>query len=112
VQVKRGDSNYVRLFHLHLLAGRDLPQSDTTNSLLINASQARALGFRDPRAALGSIVGLDRGHSVIVGVVADFHQRSVHDAISPLVIVNGSQFARTIIVGLQPGHSDTWPATI
>lgn len=112
VQVKMGDSNYIRLFHLPLLAGTGLPQSDTSNAIIVNATEARALGFRDPHAALGRTLDFDNHHPVIVGVVADFHQHSVHDAISPMVIVNGGQFARTIIVGLPQGHSDTWPATI
>lgn len=112
VQVKTGDSNYIRLFRLHLLAGSGLPQSDTTNAIVINASEAKALGFRDAHAALGRTVGFNHGHPVIVGVVADFHQRGVHDAIKPMVIVNGSEMARTIIVALPPGNSVAWPATI
>jgi len=112
VRVKMGDANYVRLFELHLLAGTGLPQSDTTNAIIVNATLTKAMGYRDPHAALGRTLDFNDGHAVVVGVVDDFHQHSVHDAISPMVIVNGGQFARTIIVGLPQGHSDTWPATI
>jgi len=112
VQVKMGDSNYIRLFQLYLLAGNGLPQNDTTKAMVINASLAKALGFRDPHAAIGRTVGFDNGHPVIAGVVADFHQHSVHDAIKPIAIVNGNRMAKTIIVALHPGNSAAWPATI
>ena len=90
------DENYVPLYHLKIIAGRNISPSDTINELLINASCARGLGFRQPEEAVGKLVDLGFGNSAvdvkrpIVGVVADFHSQSLHDPIKPVTIVTGS----------------------
>lgn len=113
VQIKIGDSNYFRLFRLRLLAGTAPPQSDTTNAVVINKSYADELGFRNPRQALGKKL-IWAGNPVIVGVAADFHQRSIHEPIKPLVISNGNNGAKVINIALEPSHGNpnAWPATI
>ena len=114
VQIKTGDSNYFRLFHLRLVAGNAPPQSDTIKAVVINQSFAKILGFRDAQEALGKTLGWEGYNSTIVGVAADFHQRSIHQAIQPIVISNGNGFSKEINVALHPsnGNPDAWPATI
>jgi len=83
------DTNYLRLFHLNLLAGTNISQCDTTNQLIINETYARIIGFSDPRKAVGARINWDERMLPVVGVVADFHQASIHKAIKPLGILNG-----------------------
>jgi putative ABC transport system permease protein len=112
--IKQGDSNYVRLFDLHLLAGTGLPQNDTTsNAIVITRTLARNLGFQKPQTAIGKTINF-RGPATIVGVVADFHQHSIHERIEPTLIANGTKDAALISVALQPSNGDaaSWPATI
>lgn len=120
------DTNYLRLFHLHLLAGRNISECDTVNELVINATYARSLGFSDPRKALGIRINWNEQLLPVVGVVADFHQASMHKAIRSLAIVNGirdvEEFAialpkqnvegtawKGIIAGIQDAYKSVYP---
>ncbi|HXB95980.1 MAG TPA: FtsX-like permease family protein, partial [Puia sp.] len=80
------DTNYLRLYGMHLLAGRDLfPSEDTMREFLINETCLQQLGFRRPSDALGQIVdiGMNGGRGPVVGVVRDFHSESMHAPIKP-----------------------------
>ncbi|MDO6432718.1 ABC transporter permease [Flavitalea sp. BT771] len=111
VQVKLGDSNYFRIYKFRLLAGAPAPQSDTTNAVVINESYMHFLGFQHPEDAVGQQINWN-GKVRITGVVADFHQRSLHDAIIPLVIANGTRKATVFNIALQPQNPSAWPKTI
>ncbi|HTS42755.1 MAG TPA: ABC transporter permease, partial [Puia sp.] len=47
------DSNYVPLYELKIIAGRNLFSSDTIKEFLVNETCAKELGFRKPQDALG-----------------------------------------------------------
>jgi putative ABC transport system permease protein len=110
---KQGDSNYIRLFDLHLLAGKGLPQNDTTaTAVVINRTLAKNLGFQNPQNAIGKTLNFN-GQATIVGVTTDFHQTSIHERIQPMLISNGTKDAARISVALQPSNgAAAWPATI
>jgi putative ABC transport system permease protein len=113
VQTKCGDSNYLPLYHIPLLAGRNVQASDTMHEIVINKTYANLLGFNDPRLALGKRVGKD-GKFPIVGVMADFHQASMHASIKPLAFYSASNRYAVIHVALKPQTSGTsnWKTTI
>jgi putative ABC transport system permease protein len=96
------DTNYLRLFGMHLIVGRNLFQSDTIHEFLVNEMAARQLGFRRPADALGQIVtiGMDRGTGPIVGVIRDFHSKSMHEPITPFFISTDMWNAQDISVKL------------
>lgn len=112
------DENYVPLYDLKLIAGRNIFQSDTIRELVINETCARGLGFKKPEDAIGKLVdfGFSNGPVAvkrpIVGVVADFHSESLHDPIKPLTISNDQ--SRTIAVRLnsQSNHPKEFQSTI
>lgn len=110
VEIKKADSNYIPLYHLHLLAGTNITNSDTTNAVILNRTFAQRLGFQDPNAAIGKMLYWDK-NVPIIGVIEDFHQKSLHEIIKPLVISNGSNNSRSISIALQPNTAN-WPATI
>lgn len=113
VQIKIADSNYIKLFKLNLLAGRNLPASDTTNAIIINETYAHILGFKNPQQALGKYIDWEKKVE-IVGVVGDFNQKSLHELIQPLVIANGDKNSININVALQPQNAEgtVWKAGI
>lgn len=113
VQVKIGDTNYINLYKIKLLAGTNLPASDTMRSLLINETAARMLGFANPQQAVGKFVDC-YGKKPIAGVIHDFNQRSLHESIGPLLISSDMSAERTFNIALQPQTVDgtSWPATI
>jgi ABC-type antimicrobial peptide transport system permease subunit len=104
-----GDKNFVPLYQLKLVAGRNLYTSDTINEVLINEACAKALGFKTPADAIGKFVesGISDGPSKkiipVVGVVADFHAVTLRDQIKPVFIVSSQEICRFVNVKLSLG---------
>jgi ABC-type antimicrobial peptide transport system permease subunit len=114
VQQKFGDTNYIHLYKLKLLAGNNYKQSDTVNSFIINETYAHILGFREPQQAIGKNIEWSNKQIAIAGVVSDFHQKSLRETIRPLVIGSWENTERTISIALQPqlAGSNTWKTAI
>jgi len=112
VELKAGDSNYLSLFHIPLLAGRDLTPADTVKEVVINETYLRALGFRKPEEAVGKILSWDDKNVPIVGVMKDFHAHSFNNKINPMVFCHLMTDCRTIVIALQPGDRKTWSQAI
>ncbi len=66
--------------------------------VVINETAEKLLGFDDP-------VGQRLGNNVIVGVVKDFHFRSLHYPIEPLIMTNNPEAIMTMNVRIAPGHT-------
>jgi len=87
--VQVADSNFIALYGIHLLAGRNLitgANRDSIKEFVINESLSKAIGFATPREAVGQMVYLGDHAYPIVGVVADFHENSYRQPIRPLAI--------------------------
>jgi ABC-type antimicrobial peptide transport system permease subunit len=114
VQIKVGDTNYINLYKIKLLAGKNLPLSDTVHDLLINESYSKILGFKQPQEAIGKYIEWDNKQDVIKGVVADFNSGSLHEAIKPLVIASMTSNERTFNLALQPQNAEgtVWQTAI
>ena len=89
VEIKRGDENYIKLYHIKLLAGRNITPGDTSTGLVMNEKYARTLGFTNPHDAIGKVLDKINGNKSmrIVGVVGDFYTHSLQSPISPLAIM-------------------------
>jgi len=92
LQEKYGDENYIKVYNIKLLAGRNLRSTDTSKAFLINDNYARLLGFKTPQAAIGKQIDKFNGdkNMEIVGVVADFNQGSLHTPIVPIAILTST----------------------
>ncbi|AKD58627.1 hypothetical protein SD10_18495 [Spirosoma radiotolerans] len=86
VSAKIGDENFIPLYQLRLLAGRNYIKSDSLRELVINETYAKALGFKKPADALNQLLSFQDKKYPIVGVVADFHEQSFHEKIGPVFI--------------------------
>jgi len=104
--LKFGDENYIKVYHIKLLAGRNLQQSDIKKGFLINETYARTIGFKDPHDAVNKQIDDFNGDTPmkIVGVVADFHQESLHAPVVPLAIITSTDkyFNGTFHIALKP----------
>jgi ABC-type antimicrobial peptide transport system permease subunit len=106
VQEKFGDTNYVKLYDLKIVAGKNNRHSDTVTTFVINETYARVLGFQQPQQALGKeIVWDDTKKAIVGGVVADFHQKSLHEPIKPLAIGSWFGVENCVNIALQPRQS-------
>jgi putative ABC transport system permease protein len=94
-----GDENFIPLYQLKLLAGENFRHSDSIRELIINEACARQLGFQDPQEAIGKFLSIAGSHPV-VGVVADFHEKSLHEPIRPIVFLNFRDGERSIAIKL------------
>jgi putative ABC transport system permease protein len=86
VQAIKADENFIPLYGLRMLAGRNLEPSDTLREVVINETLSKALGFRRPEDAIGKMLFTWNKNVPIAGVVADFHKRSFHEPVKPLLI--------------------------
>ncbi|GAH92164.1 unnamed protein product, partial [marine sediment metagenome] len=124
------DENIVKTLGLQIIAGNDFSQVDvrgfdTSNdganlrySFMLNEAAVKALGWK-PEEAVGKTIVKNR-EGTVKAVVKDFHFRSLHEAINPLVIlldkrlvgtlfvkISGTQVSRTI-----SGLEQTWKQRI
>lgn len=114
VEMKFGDTGYLRQFGMKLLAGRNYAASDTAREFLINHTYAKALGFNRPEDAVGIYLTWDNKKMAVAGVLADFHQKSLHQQIKPLVLGSWDRINNVFTVTLPPKNADgsNWKAAI
>lgn len=92
------DDQYIPTLGIEMSAGRNFAKDLATDSLsaIINETAAVALGWKGN--AIGkTLVNGDKKQLTIVGVVKDFHFKSLHEAISPLVMVIANNFGNLIV---------------
>lgn len=82
------DADYLRTMEIPLLSGRNFSEdhpSDREQAVMINKTLASQLNIADP---VGEILSGTDGLNdpVIVGMVRDFHYKSLHQTIEPLVM--------------------------
>jgi putative ABC transport system permease protein len=86
IQTRTGDSAYIDLFGIRLLAGRNLRSTDTGRAMLINESFAREIGYTNVAGAVGQFVAQDNEKVEVIGVVKDFNLSSARSGILPTAI--------------------------
>jgi len=109
-----GDESFIPLYGLKIIAGSNFqsPVNDTAKETIINETCFRRLGFTRPQDALGQLVETEFSGAKpfrIVGVVADFHAKSLHETINPVFIIGSlsSSYQMSIklsTAGKQPSH--------
>jgi putative ABC transport system permease protein len=81
------DEDFVQTYEIALVKGRgfsrDFP-SDISSAFLVNESAVRKFGWAEPIGK--EIVWDSHKRGRVIGVVRDFHIRSLHDAIEPMLI--------------------------
>lgn len=98
------DSAYLQTFGIRLLAGHNVRTTATVPEYLVNETMARQLGATDPNEILGKPLEYgatqEQGTGVIVGVVADYNTRSLHEPIQPTVISYEPNLMQSIAIKL------------
>jgi ABC-type antimicrobial peptide transport system permease subunit len=82
------DKDYAETFRLELKAGRFLSSDEFSSdnaAVVINERAAEIIGFKDP---VGQRLIVDGVKLTIIGVVKDFHFKSLHISIEPLLILS------------------------
>ena len=85
-QIMPIDATYLDTYDLQLLAGRNLHQKSEKGVVLINEAVLRAMNIKDPTQAIGRKIRTLNEEVTIVGVVKDFHSKSLKEAIGPIIM--------------------------
>jgi putative ABC transport system permease protein len=109
-----GDYDYVKTLGLRIIAGRDFSRdmsTDVKEAFLINETAVKEFGFGTPEKALGQRLDwpewapLDTLNPVkkgkVIGVVRDFHYKSLHEKVTASVIQIYPQVAFKVAVKLK-----------
>ncbi|CAN5210906.1 ABC transporter permease [soil metagenome] len=87
LDVYRVSFDFIEQFNLKIVAGRPFSRSfpsDTAQALIINEAMTKVLGYSDPRMAVGKKFDQWGRKGTIVGVLKDFHFKSLQETIKPL----------------------------
>jgi putative ABC transport system permease protein len=111
-QIRWGDSDFLKVYQIKLVAGRNIRQSDSITEFVVNESYAHAIGFLHPEEALNKQLQWNGKNIPIVGVMKDFHDQSTHALISPVVF--GGWNGSTFHIKLKPNNAGgtLWKNTI
>ena len=98
---------FLKMLNLHLLQGRDFSREypTDTSAYIINETALKLIGYKDP-GPIGRPLSIFGDKCKIIGVVKDFHFKSLHDPIEPLLInLNEAISWGYILVKSQPGRT-------
>ena len=84
------DHRYLEFFDIPLLAGRGIRKGDTSRNIVINRKIADLMGFKDDYAGvIGEKLTTGwRGDKEIVGVMENFHSRSLAKEMDYVILLN------------------------
>jgi len=91
VNNKPADVHYLETFGLRLVAGRNLQPSDTVREYLVNETFVKKLNLASPEEVLNRKANIDGVTAPIVGVIQDFHNWELSEAISAISISTDSK---------------------
>ncbi|HET9056251.1 MAG TPA: FtsX-like permease family protein [Chitinophagaceae bacterium] len=113
-QIINTDPEYYKIFNLKLKSGRYPFPDNILKESLINEAFAKAVGFKNPEEALGKFIQWGNAKLLIVGVLADFHTKSTHESIKPIVALTSKSLNSHIHFSLKPQTNapGLWKATL
>jgi len=80
------DRNYYQLFGLKVIAGKASFASDTAGGCVVNETFVKRMGISNLHTVLGKTIVAGGNTLPIMGVIKDFHDKSLRQAVSPLLI--------------------------
>ncbi|MEN0057077.1 MAG: FtsX-like permease family protein, partial [Mucilaginibacter sp.] len=104
--------DYVNQYKIKMLAGRSFSRefgTDTAQAMLINEATAKLLGYNSPQQVIGKRFKQWGREGKVVGVMKDFHFRSLQEVIKPLTMRIELKNLSLISVKVSPEHL---PATM
>lgn len=103
VQVMNVDSAFVAVNGIPLLAGTS--GSNKADEIVVNQNFLKEAGIATPEEAIGLTIRYNESQKKIVGVMGNFHSRTLREEIRPLLFTVNSQFFQTITVKLEKGQN-------
>ncbi|HET8866639.1 MAG TPA: FtsX-like permease family protein [Gracilimonas sp.] len=95
------DPDYLTTYDINLISGRNFSKeitSDTTQAFIINETAANVLGWENPLDKSLTAFGSD---GYVIGVIKDFNFLSLHNKISPLILLSNPDYYFSVSVKFQ-----------
>ena len=106
------DWDYIDQYKIKMVAGRAFSRdflTDTTQAMVINEAAAKMFGYPTPQQAVGRRFSQVGRMGRIIGVMKDFHFRSLQEEIKPLAMRIEPDFCYLVSVKVSTDHL---PATL
>ncbi len=87
------DYNFLNLYKIPLLAGRNFTPLDyninynNLHNILLSETAVKALGYSTKEEAIGKDISMWNKNWNVIGVFKDFHQKSLHYAMEPVIFL-------------------------
>lgn len=84
---------FIKVYDIKLLAGRNFDNADynpdgaKVHNIMLNENVSKLLGFKVPGDAIGKTIHMQGRQWDVIGVIADFHQKSLHYPLEPLTLL-------------------------
>ena len=104
------DYDFLNVYGIKLIAGRNFKPTDhnargaNLRAMMINRSAAKLLGFKTPEDAIGKTILRGTRRWDVVGVVEDYHQKSLRYPMEPMIFMPFYGTNNQISVKLTPGE--------
>lgn len=97
------DYGFIETMGVELIEGRSFSQDfpATTPQIILNESARRVMGMDDPIGKRAKLSGVE---VTIVGVVKDFHFRSLHEQIGPMFFHLSRDFLTSVVLRIKAGE--------
>jgi len=113
------DYDYIPTFKMEMAAGRNFSRemrTDASQAFILNETAVRRIGWKSPQEAIGKAFGYGQRKGQVIGVVKDFHFESLHQEISPILMMLSSTSLSQISIRISPQNipqtmaflKDTW----
>lgn len=106
VWVMMADHDFIKTMHMEIANGRDFDKNiptDMNGPYILNEAAVRAIGWEDPIGKKFTAFG-DDAVAPVIGVVKDFHFRSLHHPIEPLLIVVAPRGFENLQLRIRPDN--------
>ena len=107
IQVLPADFGFVKSLGLEIISGRDFSEDfslDRQESVILNEAAVKMLGYEDP---IGQKLNLFGKRDVsVIGVVKDFHVKSLHHKIGPMLIYIDPKFYLLTATKIEPENAE------
>jgi putative ABC transport system permease protein len=89
IKLVSADHDFISTYGIKVIAGRGFSRdySLDTSAFLINEAAAKILGFKNNEDAIGKNFGYGSRRGKLIGIFNDFHFESLHQKITPLVLM-------------------------
>jgi putative ABC transport system permease protein len=110
IQALPADFGFVKSMGLEIIDGRDFSEdysTDSKESAILNETAVKMFGFESPVGEKLLIPSNNKLKEVtVIGVVKDFHVKSLHSEISPMMIYIDPKFFLLMATKIQPENTE------